>query len=280
MPQPVDYTFGDVLLHVDHVSYTPEGSNFLILRDVNGAIYDIQQPNGPVRGQIVALLGPSGVGKTTLFRAMAGLTAPTTGRVVLNGEDHPVRPGQVGVVTQNYRVFPHRRVLGNLVVAGQQIGLSKEESTKKARELLARFGLSEHENKFPKQISGGQKQRVSIAQQLMCSERFLLMDEPFSGLDPVMKHRVCELIVEVSSLHEDNTIIVVTHDIPAAVAIADTIWLMGRERDPETDELIPGAVLVDKFNLVDIGIAWQDGIEKSPIFHKFVDEVSDRFERI
>lgn len=276
----INYEFGELLLHIDNVSFTPEGSDSPILRNVTGAIYDIRQPDGPVRGQIVALLGPSGVGKTTLFRIMAGLLEPTSGQVVLNSQDHPVRPGQVGVVTQSYRVFDHRRVLGNLMVAGRQAGLSKKDSREKARELLARFGLTEHEGKFPKQLSGGQRQRVAIAQQLMCSERFLLMDEPFSGLDPVMKHRVCELIIEVSALHEDNTIVVVSHDIPAALSIADTVWLMGQDRDPNSGELVPGAVIIDQHNLVDMGIAWREDVERDPRFHDFVDELGERFRQI
>jgi ABC-type nitrate/sulfonate/bicarbonate transport system ATPase subunit len=93
---------------------------------------------------------------------------------------------------------------------------------------------------YPAQISGGQRQRIAIAQQLLCSEHFLLMDEPFSGLDLVMEAKVCELINEIACLDELNPIIVVTHDVTAAATVADHLWLMGRDRGA-SGNIIPGA---------------------------------------
>lgn len=288
--QPVDYAICDPLLHLNGIGFTPEGFEYPILRDIEAAIYNLHQDRH-IRGQVVALIGPSGIGKTTLFKIMAGLLAPTTGSVLLcrnpviglsiprDDVNHfvmtEVGVGEVGVVTQNYYVFPHRTVLGNLVVAGKQAGLSNKDSTAKALGLLTEFGLTEHVKKFPAQLSGGQRQRVAICQQLMCSEHFLLMDEPFSGLDPLMKNKVCELILKVSSLHEHNTIVVVTHDISTAVRIADTIWVMGRDRNPD-GSVIPGARIVEKFNLVDMGLAWRPDVQKDPLFHEFSQSLVDR----
>jgi polar amino acid transport system ATP-binding protein/sulfate transport system ATP-binding protein len=257
MAAVVEYEFKELLLHIDKVGFTPEGSETPILRDVTGAIYNVTQP-GFIRGQVVALLGPSGIGKTTLFRIMAGLLAPTTGLVRLDAREAPVRAGEVGVVSQSYRVLDHRTVLANLVVAGKQAGMSTKAAEEKAGALLERFGLGDRLKHYPKH---------------------LLMDEPFSGLDPVMKHRVSRLILEVSSMDEKNTIVVVTHDIQTAVSIADLVWLMGRDRAPE-GAIIPGARIVEEFNLIDMGLAWRPDVEKDPIFHEFSQHLSDRFESL
>ena len=132
---------------------------------------------------------------------------------------------------------------------------------------------------YPAQISGGQRQRVAIAQQLLCSEHFLLMDEPFSGLDVVMEAKVCELINEIACLDELNTIIVVTHDVTAAASVADHLWLMGRDRD-ETGNVIPGARIQETFDLIERDLCWHSGITNSPHFLEFVCEVKERFQTL
>src|SRR5205807_709075 len=125
---------------------------------------------GRTQGQVVGLLGPSGMGKTTLFRVLAGLDAPDRGAVLLGEEGRPVERGMVGVVAQNYPLFSHRTVLSNLIVAGRSSGESGSEAGRHARDLLGRFDLAAHAYKYPAQLSGGQRQRVAIAQQFMCSE--------------------------------------------------------------------------------------------------------------
>jgi polar amino acid transport system ATP-binding protein/sulfate transport system ATP-binding protein len=145
--------------------------------------------------------------------------------------------------------------------------------------LLKRFGLGSHAKRYPVQLSGGQRQRVAIAQQLLCSDHFLLMDEPFSGLDPLMVDEVVRLITEVGSMDEENTIIVVTHDIPAAISVADTLWLMGRERD-EQGNIIPGARIVSTYDLIERGLAWQTNVTQLPEFAQCVREVRDRFRQL
>ena len=126
------------------------------------------------------------------------------------------------------------------------------------------------------QLSGGQKQRVAITQQFMCSEHLLLLDEPFSGLDPMAIDRVAELLNEVASMHELNTIVVVTHDIGAALEVADTIWLMGRDRDAQGN-IIPGAKIKESYNLIERGLAWRDGIATEPAFLETLREIRTRF---
>jgi NitT/TauT family transport system ATP-binding protein len=262
-----------VILKAENVSVAYGGVP--ILRDVNLEIRDVVRPD-TVAGQVVGLLGPSGVGKTTLFRVLAGLDAPDTGRVLIGEEGKPVERGKVGVVAQHYPLFAHRTVLGNLMVAGRKAGLSRDAAREKAMGFLTRFGMEDKGKHYPPQLSGGQRQRVAIAQQFMCSENLLLLDEPFSGLDPMAIDRVCELLNEVACMHELNTIIVVTHDITAALEVADTIWLMGRDRDAE-GKIIPGARIQESYNLIERGLAWRDGVTTTPEFLLTMREIRTRF---
>ncbi len=271
---PVEYK--DLLLSVRNVSVTLGQTP--VLRDVNLEIRDLVRP-GQVTGQVVALLGPSGIGKTQLFRVLAGLQPPTTGSALITSAQVPVTPGAVGVVAQDYPLFEHRTVLGNLLVAGAQAGLSASAAREKANGLLKRFGLEAKGREYPQQLSGGQRQRVAIAQQFMCSEHFLLLDEPFSGLDPLAVDEVCALISEVASMNTLNTIIVVTHDIWAAVAVADHLWLLGRDRDANGVP-VPGARVQATFDLVERGLAWRPDLINAPEFHALVAEVRERFKTL
>ncbi|HEX8956905.1 MAG TPA: ATP-binding cassette domain-containing protein, partial [Burkholderiaceae bacterium] len=142
--------------------------------------------------------------------------------------------------------------------------------------LLTEFELADKALAYPAALSGGQRQRVAIAQQLLCSSHFLLMDEPFSGLDPRAKAKVCETILKISTLDELNTIIVVTHDVDASIAIADTIWLLGREFDGDGRPL-PGAAIRCKYDLIARGLAWHEGIEDTPEFHALSLEIKRKF---
>ncbi len=247
----------------------------LILGGVTLTIRDITRP-GHTTGQVVGLLGPSGIGKTVLFRTLSGLDKPDVGQVLIGDPPRPVERGMVGVVAQHYPLFAHRSVMGNLVLAGRLAGLSEAAAKEKARGFLLRFGLEDRARLYPIQLSGGQRQRVSIAQQFMSSEHFLLLDEPFSGLDPVQVDNVCELLAEVAAMHEHNTIVVVTHDISAAVEVSDTIFLLGRDRD-EAGKIVPGAKIQAEIDLMERGLAWRHGITTTPEFAEIVREIRLRF---
>lgn len=196
-----------------------------------------------------------------------------------NGEKKSDKPGIVGMVAQNYPLFRHRTVMGNLLVALEHSSLSKKDREKKALEYLDTFKLSERADFYPSQLSGGQRQRIAIIRELLCSEHFLVMDEPFTGLDPLMKDAVCELIHKVASLDEKNTIFVVAHDIAALVQIADTLWLFGRDRD-ESGAPIPGATINKQYNLIERGLAWKPSISSTPEFAEFVKEVKEQFKTL
>lgn len=269
----MECSYGKTLLHVQDVSLEYDGRP--ILKHVSAEIKDIIVP-GRVQGQVVGFLGPSGIGKTQLFRIIAGLNKPTSGRVTINGMDRPVLPGEVGVVAQDYPLFEHRTVMSNLLLAARQKEKDEKTAHEKVLQYLNDFELSDKARLYPVQLSGGQRQRCAIIQQILCSDHFLLMDEPFSGLDLLMLEKTSELIQKVANMHELNTIIVVTHDITAAAAVADHLWLMGRDYD-EHGKPLPGSHIVETYDLVTRDLCWHPQIITQPRFVDFVREVKERF---
>ncbi len=265
------YEFKETLLTLNDVSLSLGGR--AILSGVSATVRNVVRP-GMLQGQVVSVLGPSGVGKTQLFRLLAGLSSPDRGQVLVGAEQRPVTRGQVGVVAQAYPLFEHYTVLENLIVAARQHGLGKAEARQQARAMLERFALPDRAAAYPALLSGGQRQRVAIAQQLLRPKPLLLMDEPFSGLDLRMAHEVCALLREVSCQDEALTIVVVTHDIAAALSIADTVWLLGRA---PADGANVGARIVHTIDLMERGLAWHPDVLHAPNFESTKREVEQRF---
>lgn len=265
--------YGQDLLQIKNVSL--KFGEKLILNDISINIRDIIVPNRTT-GQIVALLGPSGIGKTQLFRIIAGLNKPTSGEVRIVGSDHPVIAGDVGVVAQHYPLFNHRTVFGNLLLAASKTEKDVKTAEAKVMEYLYRFDLADKKHLYPAQLSGGQKQRISIIQQVLCAGHILLLDEPFSGLDLLMLEKTQRLLEDITHMHEFNTTIVVTHDITAAAAISDHIWMMGRDRDAEGN-FIQGARIKKEYCLIDADLCWQPNIITTKRFTDFVSGVKEDF---
>ena len=261
-------TKGEVLVRVDGVSLRL-GDNQILEKVCFDVVDRIRV--GCVTGQVVALLGPSGVGKTRLLRIIAGLDAPDAGRVVGFG-GAALEPGEVGVVFQDYPLLRHRSVGSNLTLAGKVAGLSESAAKKRGMELLETFRLADRAGFYPAQLSGGQRQRVAIAQQLVKPRKLLLMDEPFSGLDPAALDEVMHLIVEVANLDELNTVVVVTHDIRAAMAVSDTLFMLGRAKDAAA-----GACIQCTYDLVDRGLAWHPDVHDMPEFSVLEREIRVKF---
>lgn len=271
------YEKRNTLLKIDNVSLNLNG--FQILKNVNVEIKDIVRPD-VIQGQIVGFLGPSGVGKTKLFEIMAGIIQPTSGEVLINDPLEKVKIGKIGVVQQNYPLFNHHTVWNNLVIAAKNNEkYSKGEVISKCEEILEMFELTKHKNYYPAQLSGGQRQRIAIAQQLICSEKFLLLDEPFSGLDINMIGKVSDMLVKIANLHEENTIIIVSHDMYSTAAISDTLWVMGRDRTPD-GQVIPGAYIKYIYDLLDADLAWHKNIQEDPRFVEVMKDIKSKFKTL
>ncbi len=182
-------------------------------------------------GSFTVLVGPSGCGKTTSMRMINRMATPTSGRVLVNGQDvAEIRPVSlrlgIGYVLQNGGLFPHRTVIDNIATVQRLLGLDKKAARAKAYEALERVGLNASlAKRFPAQLSGGQQQRVGVARALAADPPILLMDEPFSAVDPIVRE---ELQQEVRRLQAEikKTIVLVTHDIDEALLLGDKIAVM------------------------------------------------------
>jgi ABC-type nitrate/sulfonate/bicarbonate transport system ATPase subunit len=250
---------------------TNDGGTLVVLKDFTLTVHNIRD-----KPQIVSLLGPSGAGKTTALRIIAGLDKPTAGCVRLSdGEGRPlreVRVGDVGVVFQRYPLFDDLNVLNNLVEPARRAGVPKKEARDKALRLLDEFDMVKQGLAWPLQLSGGQRQRVAILQQLMQDRHFIILDEPFSGLDPVNIQNVIDLIARTANEHTLNTFIIVTHDVTSALAVSDTVYLLGRERDAK-GEPVPGARVMKSYDLISEGLAYHPDIEDIPRFSEIRKEI-------
>ncbi len=185
----------------------------------------------------LALIGPSGGGKSTLLRIIAGLETPDTGMVTLDGEavvfaeEEKLRAHRrhLGVVFQAFNLFPHLTALANITLPLEKVhGLSAAEAGQIARETLRRFGLADHAHKKPAQLSGGQQQRVAIARAIAIKPRVLLFDEPTSALDPEMTAEVLEVIEELKD--EGLDFLLVTHEMGFARHVADRVAFLAGGR--------------------------------------------------
>ena len=176
--------------------------------------------------KILAIVGPSGGGKTTLLRMLAGLEKIDSGEIIYNGESLPVdeleKRNLLGFVFQDFQLFPHLTVLENLVLSPiKTMNMEKNDAEKKAIELLEKLGLEKQINNYPTSLSGGQKQRVALARAMMINPKIIGYDEPTSALDPELRLEVEKLILKNREL--GITQIVVTHDLQFAENIADSI---------------------------------------------------------
>jgi NitT/TauT family transport system ATP-binding protein len=201
----------------------PDGGG--LFRAVDAVSLDI------ARGELIALLGKTGCGKSTMFNMISGLTEPTEGAVRVKGRD-PFREfnwfrGKIAIVFQNDRLLPWRTTIGNVELGLEMLDVAPAERRARAQKWLTRLGLAGHENDFPHALSGGMRQRVSIARAFATDADILLCDEPFSALDEITGQRLRE---EFGALVRENgkTAVFITHSINEALQLGDRIIVLRR----------------------------------------------------
>ncbi len=222
-------------------------------------------------GELVSLLGASGCGKTTTLRLVAGFLQPTSGTITLGSKDLtrlPAYKRDIGLVFQNYALFPHLSVLDNVGFGLKQRGVASAEREKRARAMLERVGLSQLADRLPGALSGGQKQRVALARALVIEPPLLMFDEPLSNLDAKLR---VDMRVEIRQLQRANgtTSVYVTHDQEEAFSISDRVAIMNAGRimqldTPETLYQRPANAFVARFvgfeNLVPLKVIKREGV--------------------
>lgn len=205
----------------------------LVLDHINTTIH---------KGEVIAIVGPSGCGKSTFLRSMNLLEKPESGAIIFEGTDlldkktniNHVRQ-KIGMVFQQFNLFPNMTVRENIMLAPTKLkGMSKEEASKKAEELLSRVGLLDKAEAYPGNLSGGQKQRIAIARTMAMNPDVILFDEPTSALDPEMVGEVLEIMKELAK--EGMTMIVVTHEMGFAREVATRVLFIDEKSIKEDSE--------------------------------------------
>ncbi len=200
----------------------------LVLEDISFDVY---------KGEFLSLLGPSGCGKTTILRILIGLDTPSSGKIIKNGEDItylPCKKRNIGIVFQNYSLFPNMNVYENISYALEARKLPKEEIDLKVKEIVETVGLTEHIYKKPRNLSGGQQQRVAIARTLVLNPDIILFDEPMSALDAEIKLILRKELKEIQK-KMGITMIYVTHDQEEAFAMSDRIMVLNDSKIMQFD---------------------------------------------
>ncbi len=204
------------LINVSRRFISPTGKSLTALRDFNMTVE---------QGEFVALVGPTGCGKSTTLNLVTGLAKPSAGEVKLMGGPITGIDPRVGFVFQTDALFPWRNVLDNVMAGPLYRGMDRAQAEKKARDWLARVGLSKFEHHYQHQLSGGMRKRVSLAQTFINEPEILLMDEPFSALDVQTRTLMHEELLKLWA-ERKASVIFVTHDLEEAVALADKVYVL------------------------------------------------------
>jgi ABC-type multidrug transport system ATPase subunit len=254
----IQYKELDTILYVDKLCVGYDGKQ--ILKDVNIIEKNIVREGHTSTGQVIAFIGRSGRGKSTLFKALTGLLKPTSGQVLITdlktqdaNDAKEISEGDMGFVDQKYTLFRHKTVEDICRYAMRKVNNSKAEKEDIITKYLEDWGLAEHRKKYSCELSGGQRQRTAIIEQILSSKHFMILDEPFSGLDVGNIEKVKVAFDRIKDDNEYNTIIFSTHDIKLAIELADSIYIIGF---PEgvTDY----STVVKHYDLKAMGLAWTE----------------------
>ena len=214
------------LLRADGISKTYEDGR-RVLGDISITLNE---------GEIVSLLGVSGVGKTTLFNIMSGLIRPDSGSVTLDGEDILGKTGSLSYMLQKDLLLPHLKVLDNVALPLFLSGMRKAEARARAKSFFEQFGLTGTEDKYPVQLSGGMRQRAAFLRTYLCGRKVVLLDEPFGALDTITRSAMHDWYLEIMNGIKLSTILI-THDIDEAILLSDRIYIMKGSPAVISDEI-------------------------------------------
>jgi NitT/TauT family transport system ATP-binding protein len=204
------------LINVSRRFLTLDGKSMTAIRDFTMTVE---------RGEFVAVVGPTGCGKSTTLNLVTGLASPSSGEVRVMGGPVDGIDSRIGFVFQTDALFPWRSVIDNVVAGPLYRGVAKDEAYASARQWLARVNLSGHETKYPHQLSGGMRKRVSLAQTFINGPQILLMDEPFSALDVQTRVLMHDELLRLWS-QSKASVVFVTHDLEEAIALADKVYVL------------------------------------------------------
>lgn len=196
----------------------------IAIQDVSFVVEDL-----PNTGELIAIVGPSGCGKSTVLRNIAALPPhfpPTSGEVRVFGKPVEAPGSDRGLVDQKYSLLPHLTVLENIGFGLKLRGMPRKERRERSLTWLRKVGLEGAENKYPSELSGGMQQRVALAATLILQPKILLMDEPFGALDPRIRLRMQELLIQLWT-EQQGTVFLVTHSVEEAVYLGDRVFVMG-----------------------------------------------------
>lgn len=203
-----------IILKAENVTKEYDGAN--VIENINIELK---------KGEIISLLGVSGVGKSTLFNILSGLLMPDVGKVILDGEDVTGKPGKISYMLQKDLLLPHKKIIDNVSLPLVINGTKKKEAREKVKPLFSQFGLDGCEYKYPNQLSGGMRQRAAFFRTYMSSKGVALLDEPFSALDTITKASMHKWYLDVMK-NIDMSTIFITHDIDEAIKLSDRIYVL------------------------------------------------------
>jgi polar amino acid transport system ATP-binding protein len=253
----MEYKETKTLLFVQDLSAGYDGK--IIIQNVNIIVKDVIREGYDATGQTIAVLGRSGRGKSTLFKALTGLLKPLSGQLLITdlstaneNDARPLTEGDMGFVDQKYTLFRHKTITQICEYALRKSKATKPEKDALIKEYLTNWGLIEHKDKYSNELSGGQRQRVAIIEQMLTSKHFMILDEPFSGLDVGNIEKVKQSLQRIGEADELNTTIFSTHDIRLAVELADMIYVVGF---PEGETI---STIVKAYDLKAMGLAWKE----------------------
>lgn len=267
----MEFEFRETLLYVENLSVVY--GDVTIIKDISLVEKNVVRPKYENTGQIIAFVGRSGRGKSTFFKALTGLVQPNSGKILIRDFESkeinaakPVKEGDIGFVDQKFTLFRHKTVHQTLKFALRKTTLTTQEQDAKIDKYIKEWGLETCKDKYPNELSGGQRQRTAIIEQLFSSDKLLVLDEPFSGLDIGNIEEVKKSFELLSTSDDHNTVIFSTHDIELAIELAQAIYVIGYPTVGGKKQSYGS--IVAKYDLREMGISWKNKSEDHDKLYK------------